>query len=89
LGYPRACSSGTGRREMDTDQLRNDIRRHRFERNEMTQQELADAVGCSRQTIVMLEKERYSPSLTLAMKIARFFDVKVDNLFWLDGDVDT
>jgi putative transcriptional regulator len=74
---------------MDTDQLRNDIRRHRFERNEMTQQELADAVGCSRQTIVMLEKERYSPSLTLAMKIARFFDVKVDNLFWLDGDVDT
>jgi putative transcriptional regulator len=74
---------------MDTDQLRNDIRRHRFERNEMTQQELADAVGCSRQTVVMLEKERYSPSLTLAMKIARVFDVKVDRLFWLDGADDT
>jgi putative transcriptional regulator len=74
---------------METDQLRNDIRRHRFERNEMTQQELADAAGCSRQTIVMLEKERYSPSLTLAMKIARVFDVKVDTLFWLDGDEDT
>jgi putative transcriptional regulator len=71
---------------VDTDQLRNDIRRHRFERDEMTQQELADAAGCSRQTIVMLEKERYSPSLTLAMKIARVFDVKVDNLFWLDGE---
>ncbi len=74
---------------MDTDQLRNDIRRHRFERNEMTQQELADAAGCSRQTIVMLEKERYSPSLGLAMKIARVFDVRVDDLFWLDGDEDT
>lgn len=74
---------------MDTDQLRNDIRRHRFERNEMTQQELADAAGCSRQTIVMLEQERYSPSLGLAMKIARVFDVRVDDLFWLDGDKDT
>jgi putative transcriptional regulator len=73
---------------MDTDQLRNDIRRYRFERNEMTQQELADAAGCSRQTIVMLEKERYSPSLTLAMRIARVFDVRVDSLFWLDGDED-
>lgn len=70
---------------MGSDRLRNDIRRHRFERNEMTQQELADAAGCSRQTIVMLEQERYSPSLTLAMKIARVFEVRVDDLFWLDG----
>lgn len=70
---------------MGSDRLRNDIRRHRFERDEMTQQELADTVGCSRQTIVMLEKERYSPSLTLAMKIARVFGVTVDDLFWLGG----
>lgn len=70
---------------MGSDQLRNDIRRHRFERDEMTQQELADAAGCSRQTIVMLEQERYSPSLTLAMEIARVFGVRVDDLFWLDG----
>lgn len=70
---------------MDAAPLRNDIRRHRFEHDEMTQQELADAAGCSRQTIVMLEQARYSPSLTLAMKIARVFGVRVDDLFWLDG----
>lgn len=70
---------------MEADHLRNDIRRYRFEHDEMTQQELADAAGCSRQTIVMLEQGRYSPSLTLAMKIARVFATKVDDLFWLGG----
>lgn len=68
--------------------LRNDIRRHRFEHQEMTQQELADAAGCSRQTIVMLEQERYSPSLTLAMSIAGVFGVGVDALFWLEDGPD-
>lgn len=52
----------------------------------MTQQELASAVGCSRQTIVVLEQERYSPSLTLAMRIARVFGVTVDELFRLETD---
>ena len=69
---------------MATERLRNEIRRHRFERGEMTQQELADAAGCSRQTIVMLEQERYNPSLALAMKIARVLGVRVDDLFRLD-----
>jgi putative transcriptional regulator len=64
--------------------VRNDIRRHRFERDEMTQQELADAAGCSRQTVVMLEQERYNPSLALAMRIAAVFGARVDELFWLD-----
>ena len=68
-----------------SEQLRNDIRRHRFEQGEMTQQELADAAGCSRQTVVMLEQERYSPSLALAMRIARVFGARVDELFWMDG----
>jgi putative transcriptional regulator len=61
--------------------IHNDIRRRRFERGEMTQQELADAVGCSRQTIVLLEQERYVPSLTLAMDIAQVFRAKVDAVF--------
>jgi putative transcriptional regulator len=47
----------------------------------MTQQELATAVGCSRQTIVLLEQGRYSPSLTLAFLIARHFDLTVDAVF--------
>lgn len=47
----------------------------------MTQQELADLVGVSRQTIMQLERNRYNPSLLLAYSIARVFDVKVEDLF--------
>lgn len=65
--------------------LRNSIRRLRFEHGELTQQQLADRVGCTRQTIVLLEQERYSPSLLLAMRIARVFGRPVDEVFTLDG----
>jgi putative transcriptional regulator len=51
----------------------------------MTQQALADRVGCSRQTIVMLEHERYVPSLMLAFQIAEVFDSTVDAVFRLDA----
>ena len=47
----------------------------------MSQQELADLVGVSRQTIVQLERNRYNPSLLLAYSIARVFDVTVEDLF--------
>lgn len=47
----------------------------------MTQQELADAVGVSRQTIVQLERNRYNPSMLLAYSIARVFDVSIEDLF--------
>ena len=68
---------------MKKGELRNEIRRLRFEHGEMTQQDLATRVGCSRQTIVLLEQRRYSPSLTLAMRIARVFDRAVDEVFTL------
>jgi putative transcriptional regulator len=55
----------------------------RFEHGEMAQQALADRVGCSRQTIVLLEQERYVPSLVLALRIARVFNVKVEEVFAL------
>lgn len=55
----------------------------RFEHGEMTQQARADRVGCSRQTIVLLEQERYVPSLVLALRIARVFNVKVEEVFAL------
>lgn len=47
----------------------------------MTQQELADLVGVSRQTIMQLERNRYNPSLLLAYNIARVFDVAIEELF--------
>ena len=64
----------------------NHIRRLRFEHGEMTQQELASQVGCTRQTIIVLEKERYVPSLSLAFRIARVFDQTVEDVFEFQGD---
>jgi putative transcriptional regulator len=66
--------------------IRNEIRRLRFEHGEMTQQALADAVGCSRQTIVVLEQGRYVPSLLLALSIAKVFNTTVESVFTLDGN---
>ena len=68
---------------MPKAEIDNEIRRLRFERREMTQQELADAVGCSRQTIVLLEQGRYVPSLVLALRIARVFARPVERVFTL------
>ena len=59
----------------------NDIRRLRFEHGEMTQAELAREVGLTRQTIIAIEQGRYSPSLEVAFKIARVFDVPLDEVF--------
>ena len=59
----------------------NQIRRLRFENGEMTQQQLAETVGVTRQTIIAMEANRYSPSLTLAFKIARAFGVSVEDVF--------
>lgn len=64
-------------------EIRNQIRRLRFERAEMTQQDLAARVGCTRQTIILLEQGRYVPSLALALRIARVFGVSVDDVFEL------
>ncbi len=63
--------------------LTNQIRRFRFEHNEMTQQELASRVGVTRQTIIALEAAKYAPSLLLALRIARAFDVSVEAVFQL------
>jgi len=68
---------------MPKAEITNQIRRLRFDHDEMTQQDLADRVGCSRQTIVLLEQERYVPSLALAMRIARVFGESVESVFQL------
>jgi putative transcriptional regulator len=63
--------------------MRNDIRERRLERD-LSQAELAKAMGVSRQTINSIETEKYTPSLPLALALARFFDVQVEEMF--DGD---
>lgn len=59
----------------------NNVRKLRFENNEMTQQELADRTECTRQTIVALEQEKYVPSLALAFRIARVFGISLEEVF--------
>ena len=64
--------------------IKNNIRRLRFFANEMTQQELAQNCGISRQTIIALEAEKYTPSLQLAFKIAQTFDVSINEVFYCE-----
>jgi putative transcriptional regulator len=64
--------------------VHNNIRKLRFEHDEMTQQQLADKVGVTRQTIVAIEKENYSPSLELAFRIARVFGLPLEAVFSFD-----
>lgn len=59
----------------------NDIRTLRFNHGEMTQAELADRVGVTRQTIIAIEQGRYSPSLEMAFRIARVFGVPLEEVF--------
>jgi len=59
----------------------NQIRRLRFECGEMTQAELADRIGVTRQTIIAVEHGRYSPSLEMAFQIAQALDVTLDDVF--------
>ena len=59
----------------------NSIRSLRFAASEMTQAELADRVGMTRQTIIAIEQGRYSPSLEVAFKIARVFSVPLNDVF--------
>jgi len=67
--------------EMATSTIQNNIRKLRFEADEMTQQELADRARVSRQTIVAIEKGNYSPSLELAFRLAHIFNTPLDQVF--------
>lgn len=66
---------------MGQSHISNHIRNLRFYHNEMTQQQLADQVGVTRQTIVAVEKGKYSPSLELAFRIARVFKLPLEDVF--------
>jgi len=66
---------------MKEQKIKNQIRRLRFEASEMTQAELAEKAGVTRQTIIALEAHKYSPSLELAFRISKIFDVPLEKVF--------
>jgi putative transcriptional regulator len=68
-------------RDVDRVHIRNEIRRLRFEHGEMTQAELADRIGVTRQTVNAIEQAKYSPSLEVAFQIARVFDRPLETVF--------
>lgn len=73
---------------MKPTRVTNSIRALRFAHGEMTQADLAERVGVTRQTIIAIEQGRYSPSLEMAFQIARVFGAPLDDVFqYPDGDL--
>jgi putative transcriptional regulator len=66
--------------------LGNSLKRCRFDHNNITQEELAQAVGVTRQTIISIEKGRFVPSTLLALKLAKFFKKAVEDIFFILED---
>ncbi len=66
---------------MEKHRVRNNIRKLRFHHDGMTQEQLAEKVGVTRQTIIAIEGGKYAPSLELAFKIALAFDVPIGEVF--------
>ena len=73
---------------MGKRQVRNNIRRLRFHHNEMTQEQLAEKAGVTRQTIIAIESAKYSPSLELAFRIALVFNLPLEEVFSYDPEDD-
>jgi putative transcriptional regulator len=71
---------------MARNEVKNQIRRLRFDNGEMTQQQLADRVGVTRQTIIAIEAGKYAPSLPLAFKIARTFGKPIEDIFQYEDE---
>ena len=71
---------------MGNNNLSNQIRKLRFENDQMTQQQLADKAGVTRQTIIAIEAGKYAPSLPLAFRIARTFGVSIEDIFQYENE---
>jgi putative transcriptional regulator len=74
---------------MKENRITNNIRKLRFDADEMTQKQLAEKVGVTRQTIIAMEQDKYSPSLELAFRIAHVFGVPLDQVFSYDAEEET
>ena len=66
---------------MTRTHIQNQIRRLRFENDEMTQQALAEQIGVTRQTVIAIEHGKYSPSLEVGFRMAAVFDVPIEEVF--------
>ena len=71
---------------MAKSEMQNQVRRLRFEHGQMTQQQLADKVGVTRQTIIAIEAGKYAPSLPLAFRIAHAFGGTIEDVFQYDNE---
>ena len=71
---------------MGKSRISNNIRKLRFSNAEMTQQQLAEKAGVTRQTIIAMEQDKYSPSLELAFRIALVFGVPLEEVFSYELD---
>ena len=71
---------------VNINKLKNNLRRYRFESGEISQQELANMVGVTRLTIHSIETGKFNPSVKLALKIAKFFNKSVEEIFYLEED---
>ena len=71
---------------MSTKDLINHLKQYRRLRDDMTQQELAELAGVSRQSIISIESGKYRPSVELALRLARVLEVNVEDLFQLAGE---
>jgi putative transcriptional regulator len=71
---------------MAKSRINNTIRKLRFMHAEMTQEQLAEKVGVTRQTIIAIESAKYSPSLELAFKIARVFETPLEEVFTYEDE---
>ena len=71
---------------MKPTSVTNEIRALRLSHGEMTQADLADRIGVTRQTVIAIEQGRYSPSLEVAFQIARVFGAPLDDVFHYPGD---
>ena len=70
--------------EVKLDDLKNKLKQFRFMNGELTQQELAEKVKVSRQTILSIEKGKFNPSVRLALLIAKVFDVSIEEIFYME-----
>jgi putative transcriptional regulator len=85
--FPR-CIITAKESKLGQSTIRNNIRKLRFNHDEMTQQQLAEQVGVTRQTIVAIEQGKYSPSLELAFRIARAFNLPLEEVFSYESQDD-
>ena len=70
---------------MTAGRITNSLRRLRFNASEMTQQQLAEKVGVTRQTVIAIEQDKYSPSLEVAFRMAHAFGVPLEEVFHYDA----